>query len=338
MSNEHVLNMRRYLFMLLTISFCVGFVGVTGAYLAGSRVFNYRFGMLEGTTIAATGYLIEVLRLVVALGCTTLGLIPGFRRHILKFFGSYQSSSQIRRLHVVALAVYLVLGTGFAAYQVSECLSFSQGSYPETVMQWGWKHGVIEHADYIQESHATARAYRFYSLYSVVFYGMIVPILAVLPMAAVFEDANFIYRYYGLIERSSPRFLEQRVRRFRNFLSLGGGKYVDLLGAIAVFHMFEVLVGNLTLSESGRSAAAVGAGLCVVSAVILFVVWISYYSARVIASERLPALDLSERGIGSASVMVREMVRRRFGGYAILAAFIVSAPLQALLKSVSEVM
>ena len=246
-----------------------------------------------------------------------------FKKSVGRFLGL--NKSHWLRLAYAAVAFVLVWRESHKAF------STDKSSFTYEVMSWAWTFDSLEESRLVEEYRSASVAYFWYMFYSAVFWGVIVPALVAIPLVRLFPDLKSLWRQGQVILRA-PSISEssESLRNYASQISSRVRRYLDLLGALAAFEVYQILIGNLTLSTSAQTASRFAVIICSLSMACIVGAWYLYFTAwqHVIDIEGRED-DLEMTTIKPAE-LIRNLVRRRLSGYAIGVLVVVSAPLKVI--------
>ena len=303
------------------------------SYQVSSDAFLRRYDQLGGTAAPWTGFSIECLRLFLASFLTSLCLISGFREELMEMFWFKKSVGRflgLNKSHWLRLA-YAAVAFVLVWRESHKAFSTDKSSFTYEVMSWAWTFDSLEESRLVEEYRSASVAYFWYMFYSAVFWGVIVPALVAIPLVRLFPDLKSLWRQGQVILRA-PSISEssESLRNYASQISSRVRRYLDLLGALAAFEVYQILIGNLTLSTSAQTASRFAVIICSLSMACIVGAWYLYFTAwqHVIDIEGRED-DLEMTTIKPAE-LIRNLVRRRLSGYAIGVLVVVSAPLKVI--------
>lgn len=226
-----------------------------------------RFDQLgQQTTPAGSGFLIELVRgwLYISATCWILGTL--FTKEIRTFFDYRLNGLGTWAVRTVILSVIGV----FVFMESSRQLTLE--SAPTALANWGIQNGI--------DTSPTKEAvsYRYYLIYSLVNYIVVMGGLFAFPLVRFFYS-DLPYIRDRLIQflttqrhEANRTLLVNRLMRFGSQLRLLSGRYIAVLGMLAVGAHFDYWIGSWTLTEEGQQTMMLGLlAACLASAFVLFI-------------------------------------------------------------------
>lgn len=230
-----------------------------------------RFDRLEEPrTPPGVGYAIELFRVVLYIAATCWVLGTQFTREIRSFFDFRRWSAS---LALIRFAIVLIIGI----FVVSESYrQLSVDEAPRRLAEWGAAHGIETSAA------AEASPYRWYLGYSLVNYVVVMGGLFAFPMIRfLFSDLRYIRKQLDAFlqrqSRSTGSGLTKNLFRFGTELRLLTGRYVLVLGTLAVGAHYDYWIGSLTLTEEGQATMMLGMAVAALALIFVLVISLIFF-------------------------------------------------------------
>lgn len=218
-----------------------------------------------------TGFAIELARGWLYIGATCWILGTRFTREIRTFFNLRLHSLPTWVVRTVTLGVIGV----FVYMESTRQLTIDLG--PAKMAEWAVERGLVTTPE------AEAIPYRFYLVYSLVNYVVVMGGLFAFPLV------RFCYSDFPYVRQRLRRFVRTQklesdgARLVNSLMRFGGqlrqlsGRYIAVLGMLAVGAHFDYWVGRLTLTEEGQRTMVLGLlAACLASVFVLSIAGVYY--------------------------------------------------------------
>jgi len=250
-------------------------VGLTLAYFGplSTPTWQLRFDRLgdpQGTR--GLGFAIELFRVWLYVGLTVALMGMQFTREVRSFFDPriWKPSVVMMRLAILAVILLFVVAEGTRQLTVSKA--------PTALAQWGIEQGIVT------TPQTEANPYRPYLAYSLVNYIIVMGASFSFPMIRFwFSDLRYILLQLQMFQkRQSVQIdgsrLTANLHRFGTELRALTGRYISVLGVLAIGAHYDYWIGSLTLTEEGQNTMLMGMAVACLAA--LFVIVIAYLFFR----------------------------------------------------------
>lgn len=251
---------------LLTVSTAALALAYFGRF--STAAWQLRFDQLGNPqTTRGTGFLIEWLRASLYITLTVWILGTQFTREVRTFFDPRQWS---RSVTLMRLSILTVVGL-FVWLEGTRQLSVERA--PAELARWGNAAGLVTSPD------KEAAPYRPYLVYSLINYIVVMGGLFAFPLIRFwFSDLRYILRQLDQFRdrqerQTDGRRLTGNLHRFGTELRGLTGRYLSILGALAIGAHFDYWVGSKTLTEEGQNTMILG--MVVACSAALFVITIA---------------------------------------------------------------
>ncbi len=292
-------------------------IGLTLSYFGplSTPTWQLRFDRLgDPTGTRGVGFLIELFRVWLYVGLAVAVMGMKFTREVRTFFDPHiwTRSVVLLRLAILAIITLFVIAEG------TRQLTVSKG--PAALAQWGNEHGMQT------TPAAEASPYRPYLAYSLVNYIVVMGASFSFPMIRFwFSDFKYIlsqlrqFRTRQAVQMDGAR-LTTNLHRFGTELRDLTGRYISVLGILAVGAHYDYWIGSLTLTEEGQNTMKMGMAVACLAAVFVVVITYVFFSGFDCTSRRIATVgtisDESELSRVSVVWFLKTMLLYNLGGLA----------------------
>ncbi len=246
--------LRRITIVLLALMSLSTF-GLVMAYYGpdATETWSRRFDLMDDSRVPiGTGFVVEWLRALLFLACTTLVLAFRFTNEVRRFWDFRKWSIKILANRI---AVFAIVGF-FINTEITRHLSLDAA--PSELVQWAVDHGIDTDAS------RERGPYKWYLIYSVVNYFVVFGGLLTFPLIRfTMSDFSYVIRRLKDLRRrldlaSSADTVNRVLMNFASECRVLARRYIDLLAILVLGIHYDWWIGWRTLSESGQGVLLLG--------------------------------------------------------------------------------